>query len=154
MYSLGVFTMHEGAAHKNIFPPRGPLEPFRQLRYLSSCSDHRWSSRLLLRKAHDPPAPNLALLEDAEFLNFVTPRRYWMTFLPFAVVINFSDFVLHRPFDYTRSRRISLVVALMYHVPYMYLIYRLWGGWFSNPGASVVHPARVLPRSVAAVHRA
>ena len=46
--------------------------------------------------------------EDAEFLNFVTPRRYWLTFLPFAVVINFSDFVFHRPPNYTRSRWISL----------------------------------------------
>ena len=50
--------------------------------------------------------------EDAEFLNFVTPRRYWMTFLPFAVVINFSDFVFHRPPTYTKSRWITLAVAL------------------------------------------
>jgi hypothetical protein len=28
MYSLAVFTMHEGAAHKIIFPPRGPLSRF------------------------------------------------------------------------------------------------------------------------------
>jgi len=69
--------------------------------------------------------------EDAEFLNFVTPRRYWMTFIPFAVVINFSDFVFHRPSNYTKSRWISLLVALMYHVPYTYLTYRLWGGWFT-----------------------
>ena len=59
--------------------------------------------------------------EDAEFLNFVTPRRYWTTFLPFAAVINFSDFVIHRPVNYTRSRWITLLVALAYHGPYLYL---------------------------------
>jgi len=39
--------------------------------------------------------------------------------------------VFHRPSNYTKSRWISLLVALMYHVPYTYLTYRLWGGWFT-----------------------
>lgn len=130
MYSLGVFTMHEGAAHKNIFPPRGPLSRFGNfatyhLARITGGVPDFYSEKHMIHHS------KFGTTEDAEFLNFVTPRRYWMTFLPFAVVINFSDFVLHRPFNYTRSRRVSLVVALTYHVPYMYLTYRLWGGWFT-----------------------
>jgi hypothetical protein len=64
-------------------------------------------------------------------MNFVTPRRYWMTFLPFAAVINFSDFVFHRPANFTRGRLITFLVALACHVPYTYLTFKLWGGWFT-----------------------
>ena len=131
MYSIGVFTMHEGAAHKNIFPPRGPLSRFGNfatyhLARITGGVPDFYSEKHMIHHA------KFGTAEDAEFLNFVTPRRYWMTFLPFAVVINFSDFVLHRPANYTRSRWITLAVALTYHVPYMYLTYKLWGGWFTT----------------------
>jgi hypothetical protein len=130
LYSLAVFSMHEGAAHKSIFPPRGPLSRFG---HFVSCHLGRISGGVpdFYSEKHMIHHSKFGTAEDAEFLNFVTPRRYWMTFLPFAVVINFSDFVFHRPPNYTRSRWISLLVALMYHAPYTYLTYRLWGGWFT-----------------------
>ena len=49
--------------------------------------------------------------DDQEFLNFVLPRRYFMTFLPLAAFINFSDFIIHRPPTYTRSRILSALIA-------------------------------------------
>jgi hypothetical protein len=130
MYSIGVFTMHEGAAHKSIFPLRGPLSRFGNfatyhLARITGGVPDFYSEKHMIHHS------KFGTTEDAEFLNFVTPRRYWMTFLPFAAVINFSDFVLHRPANYTKSRWITLVVALTYHVPYMYLTYKLWGGWFT-----------------------
>ena len=120
MYSLSVFTMHEGAAHKSIFPPRGPISRFGNfatyhLARITGGVPDFYSEKHMIHHS------KFATEEDAEFLNFVTPRRYWMTFLPFAVVINFSDFVLHRPFNYTRSRRITLAVALLYQGTYMVL---------------------------------
>ena len=129
MYSIGVFTMHEGAAHKIIFPPRGPLSRFANfatyhLARITGGVPDFYSEKHMIHHS------KFGTEEDAEFLNFVTPHRYWMTFLPFAVVINFSDFVLHRPPNYTKSRWITLGVALLYHVPYMYLAYKLWGDWF------------------------
>jgi hypothetical protein len=129
MYSLGVFTMHEGAAHKIIFPPRGPLS---RIGNFATCHLSRITGGVpdFYSEKHMIHHAKFGTEEDAEFLNFVTPRRYWLTFLPFAVVINFSDFVLHRPANYTRSRWITLVVALLYQVTYMVLAYRLWGGWF------------------------
>ena len=103
MYSLAVFTMHEGAAHRIVFPPRGPLSRFGNFatyhlgRITGGVPDF-YSEKHMIHHSR------FGTEEDAEFLNFVTPRRYWMTFLPLAVVINFSDFVLHRPANYTRSR--------------------------------------------------
>jgi fatty acid desaturase len=130
MYSLAVFTMHEGAAHRIIFPPRGPFSRFGNfatyhLARITGGVPDFYSEKHMIHHSR------FGTEEDAEFLNFVTPRRYWMTFLPLAVVINFSDFVLHRPANYTRSRWITLAVALLYQVPYMYLAYRLWGVWFT-----------------------
>jgi hypothetical protein len=130
MYSLGVFTMHEGAAHKSIFPPRGPLSRFGNF---VTCHLSRITGGVpdYYAKQHMIHHSKFGTVEDAEFLNFVTPRRYWMTFLPLAVVLNFSDFVLHRPANYTKSRGISLVLALFYQGGYTYLTYRKWGGWFT-----------------------
>jgi fatty acid desaturase len=58
---------------------------------------------------------------DPEFLNFVLPHRLWMSLLPFAAFINFTDFMAHRPPTYTRSRVMSGIVSLVYHGVY---------GWF------------------------
>ena len=53
---------------------------------------------------------------DEEFLNFVFPRRYFLTFLPLATFVNFTDFVIHRPPTYTRGRILSGIVAWRYNV--------------------------------------
>ena len=50
------------------------------------------------RLSRTPLAPlRNATAADGEFLNFVVPRRYWLTLIPFAAFLNFSDFVVHRP---------------------------------------------------------
>jgi fatty acid desaturase len=41
--------------------------------------------------------------------------------------LNYSDFVIHRPLEYTRSRLISGIAALAYNGVYAFFLYRLFG---------------------------
>jgi Fatty acid desaturase len=129
MYSLTVFTMHEGAAHKAIFPPRGPLSRAGNFlasnlcRIAGSVPDH-YAVRHMIHHS------KFGTEEDAEFLNFVTPRRYAATFVPFALVFNFSDFIIHRPPGITKSSLVTTAVSFAYQGVYGYLAYRSWGLMF------------------------
>ena len=126
MYSLVVYSLHEGAAHRAIFPPEGPVSRF----------GHRIASNLCRFAAGEPDFysqhhmahhAKFGTEEDGEFLNFVVPRRYWMTFFPLAAFINFSDFVIHRPPTYTRSRLVSAFTSSAYNLVYGYFLYRSFG---------------------------
>jgi len=126
MYSLGIFSIHEGAAHEAIFPPRGPISRVasavaRNLSRVAGGEPEYYAERHMIHHS------KFGTEEDAEFLNFVTPRRYWATFLPFAGVINYSDFVVHRPLSYTRGRVVSLLCTLAYQGVFGFLVYRRWG---------------------------
>jgi fatty acid desaturase len=126
LYSVTVYSLHEGAAHQVIFRPIGPVT-----RPLNKVAGH------LCRIANADPVSYAAdhrshhahfgTEKDAEFTNFVTPRRYWLTLLPFAVFFNFSDFVAHRPLSLTRSRALSEVVTLVYHGAYLCLMVPRFG---------------------------
>jgi len=128
MYSLGVFTIHEGAAHKAIFPPLGPIS--RAGHFIASNIPRiLGADPIYYAKGHMLHHSKFGTEEDEEFLNFVTPRRYWLTYLPFAVALNYSDFVVHRPARTTLNRSIltTLVATAAYQGMYGYLIYRAWG---------------------------
>lgn len=126
MYSLGVYSLHEGAAHKIIFPPVGPVSHVgnviaRNLCRFTAGEPEFYSSHHMAHHA------KFGTEEDGEFLNFVIPQRYWMTFFPLAAFINFSDFVIHRPPTYTRSRLISAFFSAGYNLVYAYFLYHLFG---------------------------
>ena len=129
LYSLGTFSLHEGAAHHIVFVGSGPIGRAA-----------KWLGGNLCRLAATDPdcyAENhmihhakFGTAADAEFLNFVLPRRYFLTFLPYAAFINFSDFIAHRPATYTRSRLVSAATASLYSGIYLYFITRAYGLWF------------------------
>ena len=130
MYSLVLYSLHEGAAHKLIFPPQG-----RVSRYV-----HQLSVNLSRLGGADPVdfAVNhrshhayFGTERDGEFLNFVLPSRYWKTWIPFAMFLNFSDFITHRPHRYTRSRLISGIALASYNAPYLYSMALAWGPGFA-----------------------
>jgi len=129
MYSFTVFTMHEGAAHKAIFPPVGRLSRAAQFlagnlcRIAGSDPEH-YAGRHMIHHS------KFGTEEDAEFLNFVAPRRYVATFVPFAIVFNFSDFIIHRPPGITPSSLITTAVSFAYQGIYGYLAYQRWGLMF------------------------
>jgi fatty acid desaturase len=130
LYSLAFFTMHDGYAHKVMFPMRTPLGRWAHRVGSNLCrvggADPEYFAR-----SHRPHHMKFGTEEDGEFLNFVFPRRYWLTLLPLAVATNVSDFVIHRPPTYTRGRTISALTAYTYNGVYAWLLYRSFGGAFA-----------------------
>jgi hypothetical protein len=114
LYSVTIYSVHEGFAHDAIFPPRG-----RVTRMLG------WVSNNLCRlsgadpveygRSHRDHHSRFGTIDDGEFVNFVHPRRFWRVLLPFANFINFSDFVSHRALTYSRSRLASELITVGGH---------------------------------------
>ena len=126
LYSLTVFSLHEGAAHDAIFVGTGGFRAAgrflgRSLCRISAAEPNQYA------ECHMAHHAKFGTEGDSEFLNFVLPRRYWLTFLPFATFINFSDFLAHRPLTYTRDRMVSAVMGLVYNGMYALLMYRRFG---------------------------
>lgn len=129
-YSLSIFSLHEGAAHNMIFSGAGRAGRMAQMLARNACrlasaepdnyADTHMGHHARFGTEHDP-----------EFLNFVGPRRLWLILLPFGVFINFSDFVAHRPLNYTRSRVISGTIGALYNGVYAWLSYRSFGPLFT-----------------------
>ncbi len=126
MYSLGVLSLHEGASHHIVFVGQSRVAGLA----------HRVSANLARLAAAEPEhysANHMAhhakfgTADDAEFLNFVLPRRFFLTLLPMAAFINFSDFIAHRPATYTRKRILSAVIATVYNLFYASLAYPRYG---------------------------
>ena len=139
MYSLSVYSMHEGAAHRLIYPPAGPVS--------RAC---HWVSANLCRIAASEPIQysthhmihhaKFGSEEDAEFLNFVKPRRYWPTFLPLAFDINYTDFIVHRPLAFTRDRLKSAPWAMAYNGVYVWYAWTHFGLLFTAVAYVVMLP--------------
>jgi fatty acid desaturase len=126
MYSVTVFSMHEGAAHGIVFPHNDPISRICNLLASNFCriaaaEPHYYSTHHMSHHA------KFGTEEDGEFLNFILPFRYWLTWLPFATIINYSDFIAHRPLSYTRSRVLSGIIALSYHGVFGYFMTRSFG---------------------------
>jgi hypothetical protein len=130
LYSLVTFSLHEGAAHKIIFPGNGRWSRASQflannLCRLSAADPDYYST------CHMAHHAKFGTEQDSEFLNFVQPGRLWRMLLPFGGFLNYSDFVIHRPLNYTRSRVVSGLVGALYNGTYAYLLYRRFGGLFA-----------------------
>jgi hypothetical protein len=129
-YSIGIFSLHEGAAHKLIFPGKGRLSRAGQFLAANLC---RLSATEpdYYAACHMAHHAKFGTEQDSEFLNFVRPRRFWPTLLPLASFVNYSDFVAHRPLHYTRGRVISALIGVLYNGIYAYLLFRRFGGVFT-----------------------
>ncbi|MDE3196657.1 MAG: fatty acid desaturase [Acidobacteriota bacterium] len=141
MYSLSVFSMHEGAAHRMIFLGKSRFARATQavagnLCRLAASDPECYAPHHMQHHAH------FGSVEDAEFLNFIGLKRYLMTFLPLAAFVNFSDFVAHRPLTYTRSRAISALLSVSYSLVYAWFAMQAWGGLFT-----IVSFVAVLPHA-------
>lgn len=130
MYSLTTFSLHEGAAHHAIFPGMSRLSLIGDFLSGNLCrfgaaEPHSYSA------CHMAHHARFGTEHDSEFLNFVLPRRLWLSLLPFGAFVNFSDFVTHRPLNYTVGRVISAIAGLLYNGAYAYVAYRLFGSLFA-----------------------
>jgi hypothetical protein len=130
LYSLGVFSLHEGAAHHILIVGQGGLARRAQaigsqLCRIAAAEPEYYATRHMVHHA------KFGTPDDAEFLNCVLPKRYFMTFLPLAAFINFSDFIIHRPPTYTRSRILSALIATTYNSVYAFLLWNIYGPVFT-----------------------
>ena len=139
MYSLSVYSMHEGAAHKIIFPPEGPVTRVlhkisANLCRIAASEPNQYSTRHMIHHS------KFGTEHDAEFLNFVKPRRYWPTFLPLAFDINYTDFIVHRPLEWTRDRLLSAPWAIPYHGLYAWYAWTHFGLLFTVVAFAIALP--------------
>jgi hypothetical protein len=139
MYSMGVFSMHEGAAHSLIYPPHGRISGFFNFVSGNLCRLAA-SEPKQYAKHHMVHHSKFGTEEDAEFLNFVKPRRYWWTFMPLAFDINFSDFIVHRPLNLTRDRLKSAPWAIGYNGVYAWYAWTHFGLLFTIVAYLVMLP--------------
>lgn len=128
-YSLGVFSMHEGAAHDIVFVGKGSLA--RTARAIANnLARISGGDPLAYATTHMAHHAKFGTEDDAEFLNSVFLRRYVLTFLPLAAFINISDFIVHRSMTYTRSRIVSAALSTLYQGAYAWVTYQWFGGVF------------------------
>jgi fatty acid desaturase len=137
MYSMAILSVHEAYTHEVLFQQVGPISRAahtvaRQLCRLTGGEPHFYSEHHITHHRH------FGTEHDGELLNFVRPRRYWMAWLPFAVL--YSDFCCHRPATYTRSRQLTLLLTLLFHGSYAYFTYQAFGAWFTILVMLVFYP--------------
>ncbi len=114
MYSLAIFTLHEGAAHKIIVLLRNKLSRFLAT-IVNNLNRLTLSESDYYAKSHLSHHANFASAKDDEFLNFVSAKRFYSSFIPFASVFNLSDFKAHTGMKYTASRITSLFLTILYN---------------------------------------
>jgi fatty acid desaturase len=127
MYSMAVFSVHEAFTHEVLFQKIGPIS--RAAHFIAShLCRVTGAEPNFYAEHHITHHREFGTAHDGELLNFVRPRRYWLTWLPFATL--WSDFVSHRPMTYDRSRRLTLALTILYNGAYGYFMYHAFGAWF------------------------
>jgi fatty acid desaturase len=121
-----VYSLHEAAAHNAVFSGTGVLARAAQFLARNACRIGQGDPEYYAA-CHMGHHSKFGTKDDPEFLNFVLPHRLWMSLLPFAALINFTDFLAHRPMTYTRSRVITGIVGTTYHTIYGWLMFRAYG---------------------------
>lgn len=120
IYSLTVFTIHEGVAHNLILPGSNGL----LCGLLARIGGADPASYAQSHRSHHS---RFGTEHDGEFLNFVQPRRFWRSLLPYGLYLNHSDFLVHRGLAFTRSQFLSLTLSAAYSLFYGYWMAREFG---------------------------
>ncbi len=142
MYSLMIFTLHEGAAHKRIFIGQSPFIRFLQkiahtLPRLYFADPDYYTSQ------HGDHHKYLGTKEDGAFTQYVWPTRILKSFLPLAAFLPFNDFRIHCGMQMSLRKLIWDILAVVFwiglififlpHVSFflsLFLVFIL-GPWFS-----------------------
>jgi hypothetical protein len=126
LYTLAVYSLHEGAAHNLIFPGRGSASRAASFLAENLCRLSNTEPRPYA-ETHKSHHGHFATEHDAEFLNLVFPRRFWTMLLPLASFFNYSDFYVHRSPSFTRSAALSLTLSAAYTLCYLTVLYKFFG---------------------------
>lgn len=139
MYSLTVYSIHEGAAHRLIFPPKGRVT-WSLNGFASNLCRLTGADPVYYAEHHISHHADFGTAQDGEFVNFVRPHRFLTTLLPYAMFFNLSDFIVHRPMSYTRSRVVSECVMIFYNLVLFCLMIALFGPIFAIATTLLVFP--------------
>jgi hypothetical protein len=139
LYSMVLYSIHEGAAHNLIFPGRGPISSRFAFLANNLCRLGA-ADPIYYAQTHLSHHTKFGTEQDEEFLSFVRPQRYWRTFIPFAMFFNFSDFLVHRPLTDSKSSTWSLCVSFVYHVGYAIVMIDRFGYIFTLTNLVLVTP--------------
>jgi hypothetical protein len=139
LYSLGVFSMHEGASHHWIFLGTGGIARTANriagnLCRVAACDPEHFSVH------HVAHHNRFGTEGDGEFLNFVRPSRFWPMLLPLGAFLNYGDFLSHRAETYTRSRLLTAAISLLFNGTLAYFLYQANGGLFTLIAMGICFP--------------
>ncbi len=113
IYSLSNFSLHEGAAHKNIFRTESLTD--RLLRVWVN-----WTPRFFFadpeyyRAVHFRHHQFLSQDRDGAFTHFVWPKRFLISLIPLAAALPFCDYKIHTGSTWSRSKVMSEITSAVF----------------------------------------
>lgn len=122
-YSLVNFSLHEGAAHGAIITVKGPLTKFLSVLANNSCRLY-FADPQFYEVNHQLHHQKFATREDGAFSNFVGSRRILKSLLPFAMLLNMTDYKIHSGMKWSKSRFLSAGIGGIYFIVYFILALR------------------------------
>ena len=112
-YSVIVFSMHEGAAHDRIIQRTGRISHWLRVCANNACRVFL-ADPIYYRNRHYRHHADFGTTEDGAFTNFVHPRRFWISLLPLAGLLDFNDYRIHTDNKPSRSRLVSFLLSVGY----------------------------------------
>jgi fatty acid desaturase len=105
-YGLTNFSLHEGAGHQNIILKIGPISGLLQKIANNLCRLNA-ADPAYYRTKHPAHHARTATEGDGTFTQFVWPKRFWLSVIPFAGTMPFCDYKIHSGDEKTRSGLLS-----------------------------------------------
>jgi len=131
-YSAVIYTIHEGAAHNRIIFVRGGGT--RILNFLANnFSRLYFGDPVYYREAHLRHHQYFGTEQDGAFTNFVYPKRYWTSLIPFAGMLNFNDYRIHTGQKFTKSRAVTDVLSSILCLITLGIMIGQGQGWIFSP---------------------
>lgn len=109
LYSLTIYTMHEGAGHKRIILGNPALAYL-----INNVSRLYFADPVHYQLCHPSHHQQLGTKDDQAFSQMVEPKRIFKSFLPGAGLLEFNDYKIHSGNLWTPSRIATLVIGLSY----------------------------------------
>lgn len=114
-YSVIIFSMHEGASHNRIILKTGGITSVLALLANNLCRLF-FADPVYYRSQHIHHHADFGTQDDGAFTNFVWPRRFLVSLLPFAGALDFNDYRIHQDTKFSWSRFWSCVIGALYAV--------------------------------------
>jgi fatty acid desaturase len=119
LYGISVYSVHEGAGHGGIVrygPFRGAERFFWRILHILATEAGRlvFTDTQYYRSVHPSHHAYLGTEKDRAFTHFVARWRFFLSLVPLAGVLPFSDYKIHDPGKWTRSKILSTILGALY----------------------------------------